>query len=774
MRRLAALPLLTLPLACSATSDVDAGAFVTLDAGPADAGRAPDAGPASDAGRLEDADAGALADAGAPDTGPRPDAGALDGGSAPIEVCSEVTFTLSRPGASSVWVTGTFTGWAPTPAEGALELVPSGSTWTLSTTLPSGGRHQYKFIVDGGTWIDDPSNPERVDDGFGGFNSVLEVCESGAFEVRAHRTLGDHFEAIVAYVGAGDPASATLTVDRRLTPGALTTDGRRLQVSLPGLSDGIHDVRLAVGADTTLLKAYVNESTDWRDTTMYFVMTDRFVNGDPSNDRPVGGGITNPLADYLGGDFAGLRQKIEAGYFDALGVNALWLSWPIENTDGAFDGPYDTYDGCNFTGTTTTRFSAYHGYWPSSGTEIESRFGTREELYAAIDAAHARGIRILLDFTANHVHEDSPYYADHPEWFNLPAQMCRDGLWDGDLKEECWFDTFLPDWNFDVPGARRRVLDDAVEVAKDLGADGFRVDALKHMEDSFVTELRDRVEAELEGTDVMFYMVGETFTGDAGAIAYYVGPDMLHGQFDFPSNMAVRQGLATDEIGLGAMHQWVRDTKAAYGVDSPLMSTFAGNHDIARFVSKASGDLPCGIWQTRADSARAHSSPPPQPSAARPYARLRLALAYVYSVPGIPLLYYGDEVGLAGAGDPDNRRMLPEDGALDPQMRATREFVQRLGRLRADTPVLRTGDWTGALFADGDVLVFARTSPDQTALVVLNRGAARELEVDVGGLGLADGTTLTNHLGPGSTTVTGGRMRIAAGAIEPAVYLTAP
>ena len=738
MRALWLLPLAALPLACSGGPDLaDAGPVPVEDAAVDGGALRLDSGVPLDAGHDAGGADGGL-DGGAEDGGPRPDAGRLDGGADPVAPCSEVTFRLQRPGATTVWVTGSFTGWAATPQDGAIALAAAGDTFTVTTAIPTAGRHAYKFIVNGATWIDDPANPEREDDTFGGFNSLLSVCPAGVFEVRAHRTLGRDFDAVVAYVGPGDAQTLTATLDHApLAPGAVVVQDRLLDVHLAELAPGIHDLRLAVDGQVSLLKVYVDESTDWRDALMYFVMTDRFVNGDPSNDAPVGDGITHPLADYLGGDFAGIQQRIEAGYFNELGVNALWITWPLDNTDAAWQGQYRTYDGCTPSGTASTRFSGYHGYWPKSGRDVEPRFGTEQALLQVVDAAHARGIRVLLDFTANHVHQDSPYFQEHPEWFNLPAQLCRDGLWDGDLREECWFDTFLPDWDFDAPAARAQVLDDAVDVAKRLGADGFRVDALKHMEDAFIRELRARAEAELEQTGVTFYLVGETFTGDASLIDRYVGPDMLHGQFDVPSNLAIRRGLAIDEIGLDEMHRAVRSAKAAYGADAPWMSTFVGNHDIARFVSKASGELPCGVWSVEADTSRAHAGGAvAQPSADAPYARLKLAMAYAYALPGVPLLYYGDEVGLAGAGDPDNRRMLPADAALSAQMQGTRQFVRALGRLRAEAEVLRAG------------------------------------AVDVGGLGLAPGATLRAGLGGEDVTVNNGRIMVTVDAQSAQIYVT--
>ncbi len=742
----------------------EAGAPEAGDAGGVVA--APDAGD----GGLLDGGTPNLRDAGLADAG-RTDGGEADGGQGGAR-CEEQTFTYEDARASSVWLTGSFAGWAPNPAAGALPLVPEGAVWRVTLRLPP-GIYQYKLIVDGTRWVEDPANPQRTDDGFGGFNSVREVCQGRRFEVLRHRTDASArtFTATVEYGGDADVSSAALSLDGvRAAPGALTVGGRTLQVELGGLADGIHDVRLRVGDDEVLLKAYVNESADWRDALLYFVMTDRFRNGDPRNDAPVAD-VTHPLGNFLGGDFAGVSAALDEGYFDALGVNAIWLSWPVAASSRSWEGEVDVFDGCDKIGTRRARSSGYHGYWPTGFREIDPRLGTIEELQALVRRAHARGIRVVLDLVANHVHREAEVFTRRPELFNQPPRLCRQGLWDGELREECWFDDFLPDWNFKLAEARSVVIEEAAWLVRAVGADGLRVDALKHMEDEFITELRRRMSLEFEQTGVTFYLVGETFTGDVGLVRRYVGDGWLHGQFDFPSNMSILQGLATDQLGLDAMHRQVRTHKASYGPSAPWMSTFVGNHDIARFVSKASGELPCGPW-SGADHHRAHERPPSQPSAEGPYRRLQIALAYAYSVPGIPLLYYGDEVGLAGAGDPDNRRMLPAAASLSAPQRATRSFVERLGQARARHPVLRTGEWTDALWADEQLLVFGRSQGRSRALVVLNRGGARTIAVDVGSLGLSPGTVLEAQLGRGSVSVVGSSVSLDVAATSAEIFVT--
>ena len=745
----------------TSSADAEPGPDVAADAGAADSASASDVG-----GNEPDA-GGAPSDAGLGDTGGGPgDAGGGPSG------CGAVTFRYVSSSARSVIVTGSFAAWSTDLAQGALALANDGAgNWSVSTRLMP-GQIQYKLVVDG-SWLEDPSNPSHVPDGFGGFNSVLDiVCEQG-FRVTAHQTSGQTFTATLEYLGAADPATAQLSLDHAAAPaGALSRSGATLNVSLGGLAPGIHDARVSVGGEVALLKIYVQESTDWRDVALYFVMTDRFVNGDPGNDAPLGG--MNPLNDYMGGDFAGIRQRIQAGYFDDLGVNALWVSWPLDNTNVARMGSYQTFNDCNLSGSSSALFAGYHGYWPSSGTNIEPRFGTKAELDALVDAAHARGIRVLLDFTANHVAIDHPYYSAHPDWFNQPPTMCRDGHWDDGLREECWFDSFLPDWNYQNPAARQTVLNDVIELVKSTGADGLRVDALKHMEDAFITELRSRTHRELELTGVDFYLVGETFTGDTGLIARYVNGGMMHGQFDFPSNMVIGQALALDQIGLQSMHTAVRGAKASYGASAGLMSTFIGNHDIARFVSKAAHDLPCGWWSQGPDQSRAYAGPPGQPGGEDPYLRLGLAMTYAFTTPGIPLIYYGDEVGLAGAGDPDNRRLLPADAALNAHQRALLARIQKLGQVRAAQAVLRTGGWTDALWADDTTLVFARTLGAEKAIVAINRGNARTISVQVGSVGLSEGQALQSQLGApaASVMVSGGSLSLSLGRMSAEIWVS--
>ena len=186
---------------------------------------------------------------------------------------------------------------------------------------------------------------------------------------------------------------------------------------------------------------------------LYQVIVDRFRRGAGAFNETAG------LTRRMGGDYAGLRAAIEEGYFNELGVNALWISPAVQNAAGLWPG----FDG--------RQYEAYHGYWPVSGREVEPAFGGAAELDKLVTAAHAHGLRLLLDVVPNHVHIDHPYWKEHRyQWFNSPAIDCvcgRECSWTQDL-EHCWFTEYLPDLNWKnsaLPGrgaAGFRLLGDAL------------------------------------------------------------------------------------------------------------------------------------------------------------------------------------------------------------------------------------------------------------------------------------------------------------------------
>jgi glycosidase len=634
------------------------------------------------------------------------------------------------------------------------------NTYRAELRLPPGD-YGYKFFADG-TWALDPSHglTRYVGDVE---NSRVEVPDCRDPELRVLRAEATpdgavtlEFQYLDGTERRGlDPAGAVVTVSPGALPaGAVTTDRvtGRVTVRVTGLARTKYTFRVNArsasgrAAREVLLPMWVEEEPyEWGDGPMYFVFTDRFRNGDSANDGRVGG--TDPRADYYGGDYAGVLTALREGYFDRLGVRVLWLSPANRNTHSLGRGS----DGRMYTG--------YHGYWPVAPREVEPHFGTLATLRELTAEAHRRGIRVLLDLVQNQLHRDHPYYRDHARdgWFNGDGSCVCGGPgcgWD-EHALDCWFTDYLPDVRWTTMAAVDQMISDALWWLVEADLDGFRVDAVKHMQHIASTTLRARI-AELERGNTRYYTVGETFTGADGRdlVRAYISPRELHAQFDFPLFWSILEAFARGRGTLGDLEAAVAASERAYG--DAVMSPFLGNHDVERFLSHAAGQL---VGDTREQGYRAPPGAPTDPAA---YERVALAFTFLLTQRGIPLIYYGDEVGMPGAADPDNRRPMRFGTDLSAQETRLLEHVRAVGRLRATHPGLRRGA-RRSLHTDGDGYVYTRGAGADVAVVALNRGTtARMVSVRLPReLGVPDGTVLRDALGGPSVTASGGSLGIA-------------
>jgi glycosidase len=481
---------------------------------------------------------------------------------------------------------------------------------------------------------------------------------------------------------------------------------------------GFNSLLSAATCDPWTCEAPQLGNFDWRDSVMYFVFVDRFLDGNPANNgTPTGSGV-QPPADYRGGDWAGVTQRIQDGYFTDLGVNTLWLSVPMDNTEQSGIG----------VGGDTHRYSAYHGYWPERLDQPEERFGTLAELQALVEAAHAADIKVILDYAMNHVHVSSPVYQMHMSdgWFwplndgSVSNCVCGAGCsWDGDQGRRCWFTDYLPDFNFTNAAAREFSVSNALWWIQQTNIDGLRLDAVKHIEDQWLRDLRSRVTAEIEPEKgEHFYMVGETFTGDRNTIAYYVNPaTMLDGQFDFPLRAQVVASMLMRQRPMSDLRAFMDGYDNAYGAG--IMSTFIGNHDVPRSIHFAQ-DTP--LWDSEWHDGKnvAWSGQPSLPGGLSAFERLAGAFTLLFTTRGIPLIYYGDEVGLPGAGDPDNRRLMQWTGYSAGQTFLLNR-IKKLTAIRAGHPALRRGT-RQSLSATADTLAYKMTLGSEVVYVAINRG----------------------------------------------------
>ena len=592
------------------------------------------------------------------------------------------------------------------------------------------GQYLYQFVYDSSE-IWDPANPIKVDNGFGGFNSVVSIPPRHAERAFLHLlewqatsgtvVLSFYYErekqpeplAPEHVFGWLDnrrlPAPAfsltgnriDLRLDRRFLQGQRVV---RLAVTQAGLATNLQTVRLVDGRPA----GATSEFTTWYDAVLYALMIDRFYDGDPGNSRPIPHPELSPKLNYQGGDLQGILEKLNQGYFDSLGVNALWLSPVNDNTDKVYREwpPPHRY------------VSAYHGYWPIHHQRVEERFGDLDLLKTVVQAAHARGIKVLLDFTANHVHEDHPFFQQHRDWFgtvDLPDGRKNIRLWD-EHRLTTWFEPFLP--SFDYLGsdtALQVMTDNAVWWLRQTGVDGFRHDAVKHIPNRFWRVLTRKIKREIEIPEGRrIYQIGETF-GSYDLIRSYVNNGQLNAQFNFNLYDVALYVFLNPEAGFEVLDKELQKTFAIYGVNH-LMGNVMDSHDKVRFLAYADGDLRLNSN----DAVEKGWTDPPVVDHASSYEKARLYLTYLLTIPGVPVLYYGDEIGMTGAADPDNRRMMRFGEQLNPLERKMLQDVRRLVHLRRRHSALRYGDFQ-TLLADRDGFVYLRSDLNERVLVALNK-----------------------------------------------------
>ena len=268
--------------------------------------------------------------------------------------------------AGRVTIAGSFNSWnkAATPMEGP----DDSGTCHIDLSLPP-GRHAYKFAVDG-EWTIDPHHTATEEDGMGGKNSILLV-EEAEQEPTIYADRREDRSLILRAINEGDPISDVIAIGESDSGDPLIKaklDGDRITVPTPR---GVQSLRVIAKTQAGKPSNVVNcalkreSKVDWHDALLYYALTDRFADGDKSNDKPIEDGHVAPPANYHGGDLRGICQKIDDGYFTSLGVNALWIA-PLNRNPA---------HACQESPEPHRWYTGYHGYWPMSPTEIDPHFG---------------------------------------------------------------------------------------------------------------------------------------------------------------------------------------------------------------------------------------------------------------------------------------------------------------------------------------------------------------------------------------------------------------
>ncbi len=590
------------------------------------------------------------------------------------------------------------------------------------------GRYEYKFYVDGKEIID-PQNPVKVPNGLGDYNSVIIIDKAATDKHYLHlldyTISNDTFQYnfyyetptkdlinknhVIALINNSKIPGEKIKLEGNrisllITAGELSNENvLRIAVSKNGKATNFQTVRLNNGFPVT-----DKNFNDWHSAIIYAVMIDRFYDGDKSNSIPVEHPELSYKANYQGGDLQGLIDKLEEGYFDSLGINTIWISPIIDNTNKAYREypPPHRY------------FTGYHGYWPVSTNKVEEHFGDFELAKKFVKTAHEHGIKVLLDYVANHVHEENPLWKEHRDWFGtleLPDGRKNLRLWD-EYRLTTWFEPYMPSFDYiGSKGALEFMTDNAVWWLKEVGVDGFRHDAVKHIPNKFwrllTKKLVERVELPQKKK---LYQIGETF-GSMKLISSYVNNGQLDAQFNFNLYDVALPVFLYQNNSFELLDLQMQKTFQVYGMNH-LMGNIMDSHDKVRYMAYADGD----IELNSNEAIEIGWNNPPEVDHPSSYQKLKLHLAYILSIPGVPVIYYGDEIGMTGAADPDNRRMMRFGSQLNEQEKETLKDVSRLINIRKEHSALRFGDFY-TLLADSNCYAFIRSDFNERILIVLNK-----------------------------------------------------
>jgi neopullulanase len=499
---------------------------------------------------------------------------------------------------------------------------------------------------------------------------------------------------------------------------------------------------------------------------IYLIMPDRFANGDPTNDDPAEARGSHDRAKaraYHGGDLRGVRDHLS--YLKDLGVTTLWLT-PILKNGAAED---------------------YHGYGAVDLYAVDPHLGTLKDYQDLVSAAHQQHMKILFDIVPNHVGPRHPWVIDPPlpDWFHGTLQQhtnsstAVDGSPYGKLDKatvahdrfevladphapprfsrsltEGWFLGVLPDMNTENPLVAQYLLQNSIWWAESSGLDGYRIDTFPYVARQFWS----RWHTGLRRIYPRLTTIGEVFHPDASVTSFFAGGQRrfdgidtgVTTVFDYPMYFALR-----DVLLHGAPAGRIVDVlqhDSLYPHPENLVTFFA-NHDVPRFAGAEGSSI----------------------------AKLKLAAGLTLTLRGIPELYYGDEIGLTGGGDPENRHDFPGGWPRDPRDAFTEAgrtpeqqeifaYVQKLLRFRREHPALASGRlWH--LTADESSYVFVRESEEERLVVAFNNSAqARELRVPLNDTPAQRSQGVSVLLGEATASFSGREMVIKAPAQSLSVF----
>lgn len=458
------------------------------------------------------------------------------------------------------------------------------------------------------------------------------------------------------------------------------------------------------------------------DDVIYFLLPDRFADGDPTNnDPPKSKGLYDRAKGrhYHGGDLQGVIDKLD--YIKSLGVTAIWTTPVYDNND-----QLDTKEVYENVPATT----GYHGYGATDFYAVDEHLGNMAKLREFVQIAQAKGFKVIQDQIANH---SGPYHVwakdpPTPTWWNGTVDSHLSNNWQKwttmnpratfqtqQRNLDGWFIDILPDFNQNDPEVERYLIQNTLWWMGMVGFDAIRMDTLPHVPRSFWTKWMTAIKREYPNVNVL----GELYDPDPTLLAYFQAGKKGHDGIDTKIDTLYDFGLFNPIRSAFAQGKPIREVSQMFAKDwlypkPEVLTTFLGVHDMPRFMNEEGATIE----------------------------GLKLAQTLIMTSRGTPLLYYGDEIAMPGGADPDNRRDFPGGFAGDarnaftatgrtPQENDVWNHLAKLGTLRKGLEPLRRGK-TLDLYDGEQQMAFARMTDKQVVIVALNNDTKSiEISFDV-------------------------------------------
>ncbi|MGO5230065.1 alpha-amylase family glycosyl hydrolase [Thermoguttaceae bacterium LCP21S3_D4] len=495
-----------------------------------------------------------------------------------------------------------------------------------------------------------------------------------------------------------DPALMEVTISCLNTT---TTGVKTIPVTVKDVYGNVYTTEVNV---TVTDRVKTDGDFDWDEAVVYFAVTDRFFDGDTSNNDAYGVGDYNTGdkggSSYHGGDFAGLNEKLD--YLKDLGVNTIWITPIVENiTEDQHDAKTDTAT------------YGYHGYWASDFTEINKHLGTKEEFATLLDAAHSRGMKLMVDVVLNHAGYGTEDYFNNilTDEDGNAVKMLRDSsnTVSGDDKLAPLSD--LPDFVTEDPEVRDQLIEWQTDWMDEFDIDYYRVDTVKHVDSTTWAAFKNS----LTKVNPDFKMIGEYSGAGYANTAGELGTGSMDALLDFDFN-----DFAQNFVGgnISNVESSLQKRNAALN-NTATMGSFLSSHDEDSLQYKLVNES--GFSEEEA------------------YNLMKVAATLQITAKGQPVIYYGEEIGLGGANNwplQTNRRDFDwtelENQKADSNS-IYNHYKTMLAIRNAYTDVFARGDRATVAASDADGYeVISRSYADDTLYVGMNiKETAKEVTIPV-------------------------------------------